>query len=582
MNNQRTFIFLGIVVLLSICIGLFREPHYQGRSLTSWLQQYAYSAGNETQRLEQASIAVRSIGAKKALPVIINLVETKDDPVSLWLVDKWEKYKDRVLATFFKDPYQESDFDLIQLHDARDFQLYGLAGLEILGTNAAPAARELSKFLPDKNYDFVIKRGLLLIGKPAEPVLCSALTNQDADIRAWSIDAVLDVTDDVGVYAARIKPLLHDPVAGVRGTAVEAIGLQTEYPELALPLLAASLHDPVDSVSARAAEALAGFGTNALPFVLTLSNLMENGGPETASASLKTLMTIDLNDALPVLSNYAAHGKIVSDDVLRALAKVAPDKALPIILKRLQSPDSKMRENALGMLLHHPATPEIESVLEKIIATGSVPGFIPQAKGYLTDEYVASHPEETLFTNEPMADGKRLGEWLETRKNNIEDFSPAAKKALHELGTNAIPALLTRLSYARPSYCFPPFQININAACALIALGDQAKGVLPNLSILMDSTNEEISLMAMTASLGTGSNAVPFLIKGLTNSFPDVRNQAAEIVSGDFSNKFPDLRKSAIPLFVKLLNDPDEDVRGNATNELRAMDPTAAALTGIK
>jgi HEAT repeat protein len=113
-------------------------------------------------------------------------------------------------------------------------------------------------------------------------------------------------------------------------------------------------------------------------------------------------------------------------------------------------------------------------------------------------------------------------------------------------------------------------------------LGDQAKGVLPNLFILMDSTNEEIALMAMTASLGTGSNAVPFLIKGLTNPFPNVRNQAAQFFSGDFGDKFPDLRKPAIPLFVKLLNDPDEDVRGNATNELKAMDPTAAALAGIK
>ena len=59
--------------------------------------------------------------------------------------------------------------------------------------------------------------------EPAEPVLCSALTNQDADIRAWSIDAVLDVTADVGVYISRIKPLLHDPDAGVRGAAVEAM-----------------------------------------------------------------------------------------------------------------------------------------------------------------------------------------------------------------------------------------------------------------------------------------------------------------------------------------------------------------------
>jgi len=238
-NNQRTFIFLVVVVALSICTGLFREPHNQGRSLISWLQQYVDSAGTGTQRQEQAAMAVRSIGAKKALPIILNLVETRDDPVSRWLVDKWDKYKYRVLATFHQDPYQEPE--LIRFHEAREFQLYGLAGLEILGTNAAPAAPELGKFLPDKYYDFVIKRGLLLIGKPAEPVLCSALTNQDADTRAWGVDAVLDVTGDVGVYITRIKPLLHDPDAGVRGAAVEAIGWQTEAPDLALALLVAYL-----------------------------------------------------------------------------------------------------------------------------------------------------------------------------------------------------------------------------------------------------------------------------------------------------------------------------------------------------
>jgi HEAT repeat protein len=580
-NNQRTFIFLGILVGLSICIGLFREPQYQGRSLTNWLQQYADSAGNETQRLEQASTAVRAIGAKKALPIILDLVETKDDRVSLWLIDKWDKYKYRLLATFRQDPYQD---DLIRLHDAREFQLYGLAGLEILGTNAAPIAPELGKILSDKEYDFVIKRGLLLIGKPAEPVLCCALTNQDADIRAWSVDAVLDVTSDVGAYITRIKPLLHDPVAEVRGAAVEAIGWQTEAPDLALPLLVASLKDPADSVSARAADALSGFGANSLPFFLTLSNLAESGDPGTAKASLKTLVTIDPKDAFPVLTNFIARGKPGADDVLRAFAKAAPDRALPVILNRLQSPDPKTRGNALGMLLHYPATPAIESVLEKIIATGSDPNFIPNAKRYLTDEYVASHPEESLFTNEPMADGKHLGEWLETRNhnNNSGDFSPAAKKALHELGTNAIPALLKRLAYARPPYCFGPLQINVNAACAMIVLGDQAKSALPDLLMLMDSTNEEIALTSMMASLGTGSNGMPFLIKGLTNPFPDVRNQAADIFSGDFGNKFPGLRKPALPLFVKLLDDPDDDIRINATNQLKAMDPTTAIWAGIK
>jgi HEAT repeat protein len=42
-------------------------------------------------------------------------------------------------------------------------------------------------------------------------------------------------------------------------------------------------------------------------------------------------------------------------------------------------------------------------------------------------------------------------------------------------------------------------------------------------------------------------------------------------------DKFPEQRKQAIPLFVKLLNDPDEDIRRNATNQLKEIDPQTAA-----
>ncbi len=579
MNNQRTFLFLGLVVALSIFIGLFREPHYQGRSLTSWLQQCSEAAGNETQRIQQAEIAMRSIGARRALPVILSLVKTKDDPVSQWLIDKSDKYRYRLLATF----RWESDvgYDFFRPHDAREFQLYAIAGFKILGTNAAPAAPQLEKLLNDQSYDFVIKRSLLSIGKPSEPVYCRGLTNQDADIRDWSIDALLDVTDDVGVYITRIKPRLHDPSEAVRAMAVDAIGWQTNVPELALPLLADALNDPSDFVSSHAADALSGFSTYALPFFLTLSNLAENGSPATARNSLKTLLTINPTDAFPILTNHIAHGKSVDHDVLQALANAAPDQALPLLLSRLQSPDLKIKNTAFGLLLHYPASPPVQSAMIKI-ATGSDSELVPRKKGYLTDDYVARHPEVELFADEPVVNGRRLGEWLKTRNGGSGDFSPAAKTALHELGTNAMPALFKRLTYAQPPYCFGLIQININAASAFIALDDQAKGALPDLFVLMDSTNKDVALTAMIASLGTGSNAMPFLIKGLTNQFPNVRNLAANILSDDFGNKYPEQRRQAVPLFVKLLSDLDDDVRGSATNELKTIDPIAAARAGIK
>jgi HEAT repeat protein len=46
--------------------------------------------------------------------------------------------------------------------------------------------------------------------------------------------------------------------------------------------------------------------------------------------------------------------------------------------------------------------------------------------------------------------------------------------------------------------------------------------------------------------------------------------------------QFPDQRKQAVPFLVKFLNDPDMDVRINATNELKEIDPEAAAKAGIK
>jgi HEAT repeat protein len=98
----------------------------------------------------------------------------------------------------------------------------------------------------------------------------------------------------------------------------------------------------------------------------------------------------------------------------------------------------------------------------------------------------------------------------------------------------------------------------------------------------MDSTNKEIALAAMIATLGTGSNSAPFLMKGLTNQFADVRNLAANYFTENFRKQFPELREQAIPLFVKLLNDPDEDVRDNATNQLKEIDPAAAVKAGIK
>ncbi len=150
------------------------------------------------------------------------------------------------------------------------------------------------------------------------------------------------------------------------------------------------------------------------------------------------------------------------------------------------------------------------------------------------------------------------------------------------MGTNVIPALLARLAYKDPVFNLYDYDVSMEAVGAFISLREQAKPVLPSLSGLMDGDDQDLVLRAMLASLGTGKDAVPCLMKGLTNRFPDVRNEAANYLTGEWSAQFPEQRKQAIPFLVKFLNDPDQSVRMNATNQLKELDPKAAAEAGIK
>jgi HEAT repeat protein len=204
-----------------------------------------------------------------------------------------------------------------------------------------------------------------------------------------------------------------------------------------------------------------------------------------------------------------------------------------------------------------------------------------RARELITKQYQAEHPIESQFSDDPSFEGKSLGEWLKTHDTEGA-FSENAKRAIQQMGTSAIPALLKRINYVQPPFGLRAPEVNLDAVRGFITLGEQTATVLPQLGTLMDSTNQDTALYAMLATLGTGSNAMPYLIKGLTNPFPEVRNEAANTLTEGVGDKFPEQRKQAITLFIKLLSDPDEDVRLNATNQLKQIDPTAAIKAGIK
>jgi len=256
---------------------------------------------------------------------------------------------------------------------------------------------------------------------------------------------------------------------------------------------------------------------------------------------------------------------------------------LPLILAGTESKSLFQRRASSSLLYRYPATPEVRSVMERAVAD---PDMITSmnAKRFLTEQYLKEHPIESQFSNEPAYGGRPLNDWLKMRENPSGLFPKDAQDAIQHMGTNAIPALLARVAYFRPPYGIHmprERQVNLEAVSAFVVLGDQATPALPQLEGLMDSTNMDVALFAMLASSGAGSNAMPLFIKGLTNQFADVRNEAANYLT-DSGSKFPEQQRQAIPLLVKLLNDPDDNVRLNVSNELKAIAPDVAAKAGIK
>ena len=348
-----------------------------------------------------------------------------------------------------------------------------------------------------------------------------------------------------------MRECLEDPDGSIRFAAVQGIGLQTQAPDLAIPLLLEALRDKQDAVASWAAKFLANFGTNALRAFPDLSNAVENGSPNTVNQALKTMVAI------------------------------APDKALPIVFENFRSADSHRRKISVELLNQYPPINlEIQTAMQQS-ASDSDPALARRARELITKQYQAEHPIESQFSDDPRFEGKSLGEWLKTHDTEGA-FSENAKRAIQQMGTSAIPALLKRINYVQPPFGLRAPEVNLDAVRGFITLGEQTATVLPQLGTLMDSTNKDTALYAMLATLGTGSNAMPYLIKGLTNQFPDVRNEAANTLTEGVGDKFPEQRKQAIPLFIKLLNDPDDDVRMNATNQFKQIDPTAAAKAGIK
>jgi len=572
-HSRSKSLGFGLLILIgfSVWIILLRtgEPRYQGRTLTSWLKQYSSASLDETNQLAEAQEAIRAIGPKKSLPILIRLLKAKDGPIDRWVLNSSERFK----------------LESLHWQTELDCELEGVAGFEVLGSNAAPAVEALTRMLDDKDRAFTAVRCLDDIGRPAESALRQCLTNSNSQVREWGVSALAGATDDVEIYISRISGCLKDPEALVRLSTVRAIGGQDNAPELAVPILISALNDPDAHVSAQAADSLGGFSTNSMGAISALTTQIKQGEQTRSSSAMKALAAIAPTEAIPVLSNTVVNGTAaLAGAALRSLKSIDPELSRQMTLAELRSPDSKRRSQAVGVA----GTFEMDT-------TGIAEGLKLASQD--SDPEVARHANMTMrqmvqkkkdggpvilqFPEDPSYQGKPLGEWLQAIRRHSEPPTNCVL-ALQAMRTNVIPALLRRVGYKDPVFGLTDFEVSMEGVSGLIALGDQSKPALPQLADLMDINDRDVAICALLGTLGTGRDAVPCLMKGLTNRFADVRSQAANCLTGEWSAQFPEEQKKAIPYVLKLLNDPDPDVRVTATNGIKTADPQTAAKAGIK
>jgi hypothetical protein len=200
--TKRKYILAALVIVViggALWIMLRpREPVYQGKSLTAWLEQdvvnylIAYQqplpgseaeAAKRNRAREEAEVAIRHIGTN-ALPYLLKMVAVKDSAL-----------KEKLITLLSKQSLVSIPF-----RDARECHYMAVCGFAALRSEATPAVPSLIDLLhsPATNRIMVNVPNdaavcLAMIGETSVPYLLPLLTNGDPDVRFYASSAARSI-----------------------------------------------------------------------------------------------------------------------------------------------------------------------------------------------------------------------------------------------------------------------------------------------------------------------------------------------------------------------------------------------------
>ncbi|MDB6063861.1 MAG: lyase domain protein repeat-containing protein [Pedosphaera sp.] len=246
---------IAIVGAIAWWMSAPKEPVYQGKRLTTWLQ--AYNVTNVTsanrdlvvERMKRTDEVVRNIGTN-AIPTLLRLLRAKDSALKLKLIH---------LA-------QKQHWVTIRPVPARDWN--GMA-----------------------------PRAFAQLRHDADTALPALVDIYEQNISPESRYCALEIIGHLGLPAKRIVPTLlaqaSDPNQWIRLEAVSVLGEIHCEPEQVVPALMKALHDPDVSIRITAAIGLGAFGPAARQAVPALVDSLKDENRGVRARAAKSLRAID-------------------------------------------------------------------------------------------------------------------------------------------------------------------------------------------------------------------------------------------------------------------------------------------------
>lgn len=258
-----------------------REPVYQGRPLSKWLEELEYSRLQDGRG--SSAEALRHMGTN-AMPTLVKMLRARDSELKLQLIRLARKQGLVRVGPFRFHPTP----GLVRCRTA-------IAACELLGPSARSAIPELVALLreTEPQTGYAAARALGAIGAEAIPALVSELANENKETRLRAVMAMGAFPKGSTVLVPPLLRSLHDPGADVRNMATAALGRFGLEAAVVVPALAECLADPSSYVRMNAAQGLGGFGRLANSAVPALLQALEDENKEVCALAAIALKKVD-------------------------------------------------------------------------------------------------------------------------------------------------------------------------------------------------------------------------------------------------------------------------------------------------